>query len=141
MSRVVLDTDVLAAALRSPSGASAEILRLAMLGRVRMLVSVPLMLEYEAVTLRPEQLQAMRRTADEMQAVLDDIAALAEEVHGHFLWRPQTRDAADEMVLESAVNGQARALITFNLRDYGDAPARFGVRLCTPSQFLRSFAG
>jgi predicted nucleic acid-binding protein len=43
------------------------------------------------------------------------------------------------MVLEAAVNGRAHAIITFNLRDFGQAPARFGVALCTPSQFLRSF--
>lgn len=139
MKRVVLDTDVVTAALRSPGGASAEIVRLVKLGQLRWLVSVPLMLEYEAVTLRAEQLEAMRQTPAGMQGVLDDIAALAEEVHPHYLWRPQTRDAADEMVLETAVNGRAHAIITFNLRDFGQAPARFGVALCTPSQFLRSF--
>jgi hypothetical protein len=26
----------------------------------------------------------------------------------------------------------------FNLRDFGDAPARFGIVLATPGQFLRS---
>lgn len=55
-----------------------------------------------------------------------------------FQWRPQVRDPGDEMVLEAAVNGGAEALITFNQRDFGGAPARFGILLATPSQFLRS---
>ena len=136
----MLDTDVVVAAMRSRTGASAEVLRLAGAGRLRLLVSVPLILEYEAVTTRPEQLKAMRATAEQVKAALDDIAAMADEVHGHFRWRPQLRDAADEMVLEAAVNGRAQALISFNRRDFGAAPSRFGVLLCTPGQFLRSFS-
>lgn len=66
MKQVVLDTDVLTAALRSPSGASAEIVRLVKLGQLRWLVSVPLMLEYEAVTLRAERLEAIRQTPEGM---------------------------------------------------------------------------
>jgi hypothetical protein len=58
--------------------------------------------------------------------------AMAEPVETHFLWRPQLRDANDEMVLEAAVNGGADAHITFNVRDYGDVPSRFGVDLLLP---------
>ncbi len=36
------------------------------------------------------------------------------------------------MVLEVAVNGRADALVTFNLRDYGRAPSRFGIELMLP---------
>ncbi|MCC7150969.1 MAG: putative toxin-antitoxin system toxin component, PIN family [Rubrivivax sp.] len=138
MRRVVLDTDVMVAALRSRTGAAAQILSLATRGQVQPLVSVPLMLEYEAVLTRPEQLQAMRVSVETVLAVLNDFAALADEVQGHFRWRPQVRDVNDEMVLEAAVNGRADALVSFNLRDFGSAPARFGVRLCTPGQFLGS---
>jgi hypothetical protein len=59
-------------------------------------------------------------------------------VHCWFQWRPQLRDPADEMVLEAAVNGHAQALVSFNLRDFGDAPARFGLALAAPGPFLRS---
>jgi predicted nucleic acid-binding protein len=47
--RVVLDTDVIVAALRSPLGASAPILRCLDEGGGTLLLSVPLALEYEAV--------------------------------------------------------------------------------------------
>jgi predicted nucleic acid-binding protein len=44
---------------------------------------------------------------------------MAEPLKAHFLWRPQLRDPGDEMVLETAVNGQADTLVTFNVRDFG----------------------
>ena len=61
---------------------------------------------------------------------------MAEPVETHFLWRPQLRDPNDEMVLEVAVNGQADALVTFNLKDYGAAPGRFGVDLLLPRKAI-----
>jgi len=140
MLRLVLDTDVVIAALRSPRGASAEILRLAIAGRVRLLLSVPLALEYEAVLTRKDHLDATGLSRMRALAVIDDIVAVSEEVHCHYRWRPQLRDAADEMVLETAINGHAESVVSFNRRDFGDAPARFGVRLCTPSDFLRSLS-
>jgi len=65
---------------------------------------------------------------------LDALLAMCEPVETHFLWRPQLRDANDEMVLEAAVNGRADALVTFNLRDFGTAPERFGVALLLPRE-------
>lgn len=138
MVRVVLDTDVVVAALRSPAGASAEILRRVHRGELLMLASVPLFTEYEAVLTRPEQLHATQQSAAAMQCLLDELAELIVHVTGWFQWRPQLSDPGDEMVLEAAVNGRADALISFNRRDFGDAPARFGVVLATPGQFLRS---
>ncbi len=61
---------------------------------------------------------------------------LAEPVKTHFLWRPQLRDPNDEMVLEAAVNGRADAVVTFNVRDYGDAASRFGVEVLLPREAI-----
>jgi predicted nucleic acid-binding protein len=58
-------------------------------------------------------------------------------VETHYRWRPQLRDAGDEMVLETAVNGRAQAIVTFNRRDYGEAPANFGVEVLSPAEALR----
>lgn len=54
-----------------------------------------------------------------------------------FLWRPLLRDPADEMVLEVAINGRADALVTFNRRDFGNAPARFGIEVLSPQEALK----
>ena len=67
-----------------------------------------------------------------MDIFLDGVIAMAEPGETHFLWRPQLHDPNDEMVLETAVNGQADILVTFNLRDFGTVPERFGVELLLP---------
>ena len=129
---MVLDTDVVVAALRSPGGASAAIVRLARRGRVTLLMSVALALEYEAVCSRPEHRLAAGLSEDEVNVLVDAIIALAEPVAMHFLWRPQLRDPCDEMVLEAAINGDADALVTFNVSDFGSLPGHFGVDLILP---------
>jgi putative PIN family toxin of toxin-antitoxin system len=135
--RLAADTDVVVAAMRSPSGASAAILRAIRQGRVLMVLSVPLAMEYEAVCSRPEHQLASGLSAEEVQTFLDAVIALAEPVKIHFLWRPQLRDPADEMVLETAVNGHAGQLVTFNLGDYGTVPAQFGIEVLTPREAIK----
>ena len=134
--RLVLDTDVIVAALRSPGGASAEILRQARRGRVMLLVSVPLAMEYEAVCSEAEHRLAAGLTEREVEIFLDALVAMAEPVKTHFLWRPQLRDPGDEMVLEAAVNGRANVLVTFNVRDFGPVPSHFGIALRVPREAI-----
>lgn len=123
--------------MRSPSGASAAILTLARRGRVTLLANVALALEYEAVCGLAEHRLASGLTSAEVQVFVDAVIAMAEPVETHFLWRPQLRDPGDELVLEAAANGQADAIVTFNVRDFGAVPARFGVEVLTPSETLR----
>jgi len=135
--RLVLDTDVLVAALRSDRGASRQLLLAALELRVVTLISVPLILEYEAVLTRPEQLKGFGLTVGEVNSILDAIAAVAEPVTFRFLWRPQLKDPSDEMVLETAVNGNADYLATFNLRHFLEPAAFFGMRAAVPGQIWR----
>ena len=134
--KVVLDTDVVVAAMRSPTGASAAILRAARQGRATLLLSMPLALEYEAVCCRTEHRLAAGLSDREVRVFLTAVVALAEPVTTHFLWRPQLRDPGDEMVLEAAINGRADALVTFNVRDFGMVPAHFGVRVLLPREAI-----
>jgi predicted nucleic acid-binding protein len=106
-----------------------------------MLASVPLMLEYEAVLTRPEQLSETGLTATETNEILDAIAAVVEPVALRFLWRPRLQDPADEMVLDTAVNGQADRLVTFNLRHLRDAAMTFGIRATPPGETWREIRG
>jgi putative PIN family toxin of toxin-antitoxin system len=134
--RWTLDTDVIVAAMRSPTGASAAILRAARQNRVRLLVSVALALEYESLCSKAEHRLAGGLSEPEADIFVTAVIAMAEPVETRFLWRPQLRDADDEMVLEAAINGAADALITFNLRDFGDIPSRFGIEVLLPREAL-----
>lgn len=106
-------------------------------GRLVLLVSVPLFLEYEAKCSEDEHLLAASLAPEDARAFLDAPAVIVRPVAIHYSWRPLLRDPADEMVLETAVNGGANALVTFIQRDFAKAPARFGIELLLPSEALR----
>lgn len=133
-----MDTDTIVAALGSPTGASAELLRKARRGEITLAASISLFMEYEAVCSRPEYLQAGGLDARLLGVFLDGLAHLVEPVDVHFLWRPQLRDPADELVLEAAVNASAQALLTFNLKHFAIAAEHFGLKVSQPGAFLRS---
>jgi putative PIN family toxin of toxin-antitoxin system len=136
MYRVVLDTNVIVCALRSRRGASNRLLLAVAERRITALASVPLFLEWEAVIKRPEHRLVHGLSLERLDLVLADLAVLIEPVQLDFFWRPQTRDAADEMVIEAAVNGRADAVITMNLRDFADPAARFGIVAFSPQDAL-----
>ena len=123
--------------MRSPSGASAALLGAALEQRLTMLASVPLFFEYEAKCTDPEHWAAAGLTQGHANIFVNALAALVEPVKIHYLWRPMLRDPNDEMVLEAAVNGAEEAIVTFNLRDFGNAPNRFNIDLMTPSIAIR----
>jgi putative PIN family toxin of toxin-antitoxin system len=135
--RVVLDTSVLVAGLRSRRGASNRILIAVAEQRCTPLVSTALFLEYEAVLMRPEQQLATGLGPADVEVFLSAFASAAEPVEISFLWRPQLQDPADELVLEAAMNGRAHALVTHNQADFRRAALKFGLRIWTPAEFLK----
>jgi putative PIN family toxin of toxin-antitoxin system len=137
MMRFVLDTDVIIAAMRSPGGASAALLSLVMDRQVTILASVPLFFEYEAKCMSPEHWTAAGLNREEATLFVNGLVGLIKPVKTHFLWRPTLNDPNDEMVLEVAVNGQADAIVTFNLKDYGSIPHTFNINVLRPSDALR----
>ena len=134
--RLVLDTDVMVAALRSATGASRWLLDAALKGSITMVVSVPLILEYEAVLTRPEHLSVIKLTAKEVGKIIDAVAAVSSHARLSFRWRPLLDDANDDMVLETAINGGAEFLATFNIRDFGSVGDRFGCRAVLPREVV-----
>ena len=136
--KLVLDTDVVVAAFRSPTGASAALLKLARQGACQLAVSNALLVEYEAVLTRPEHLILGERSESDAQALIDIIADLAEWVVIDVLWRPQARDPDDDLVIDAAVNAGADTIVTFNRRDFGGAPGRFGIACLLPHEALET---
>lgn len=132
-----MDTAAVVAAMRSPAGASAALLRSVQAGRASLLATVPLCIEYASVCCRPEHVLASGLSAQEVEIFLDAVVALVEPVNVWFLWRPQLHDAGDELVLEAVVNARADALVTFNRRDFQQGAARFGFEILLPSEAIR----
>ena len=128
---------MIVAALRSRSGASNALLEHVGRGRLRPWVTTALFLEYEEVVKRPETRLATGMSDEDVGGFLAALASAAEAVEVNFRWRPQLTDPKDELVLEAAVNGQADALVTHNLRDFEPAKQLFGLRVLLPRDVLR----
>jgi putative PIN family toxin of toxin-antitoxin system len=132
--RLVLDTATMVSAIRSEAGASRRLLVAALERDIVLLISVPLLIEYEAVMTRPEHLRAARLSSKDVETLLDAVAAVAEPVRLAFLWRPTLPDADDDMVLETAVNGRADGIVTLNKRDFVAGAKRFGISILSPGE-------
>lgn len=133
----VLDSNVIVAGLFSRRGASFWLLERAMSGQLAFGVSVALALEYEDVLLRPKNLLISWASAREIDAVLDALLAAAKLVQPiRFQQRPTLPDPGDDMVLECALQAQAEAIITTNIRDFASVPAKFGVRVMLPGELV-----
>jgi putative PIN family toxin of toxin-antitoxin system len=131
---VVLDTNVIVSGLRSNAGASFGILRLLGDPRMRVHLSVPLVYEYEDVLKRPWI--GLPFSEQDVDDFLDSICAVGRRHEIHYFWRPQLSDPGDELVLEAAIAGGCRYIVTHNVRDFVGAE-RFGIHAITPGEFLR----
>lgn len=131
----MLDTNVMVAALRSKTGASAAIVRAAFDGEIAPVASVALFAEYEAVLTRKKHLDAGGVTREDVVSALDALAEVIVPAEAHASRRPLLADPDDEMVLEAAINGQAAYIVTFEVSTFAAAASAFGVEVLTPGRF------
>ena len=132
---IVLDTNILVAAMRSRRGASFRLLSLVgATSAFRISLSVPLVLEYEAVLKR--QARELGLSHAEIDAVLDYLCSVASLREIFYLWRPVLRDPRDDFVLELAVTASCESIITFNVKDFAGAE-QFQIRTERPQEFMK----
>jgi len=133
----VLDTNVLVAALFSRQGASFWLLERSIDGRLPIAISVALALEYEDVLLRPEMLAQSWASEAPISTVLDVILAQAVLVQPiRVRRRPALPDPGDDLVLECALEANAEAIITGNVRDFAGASESYGLRILKPGDLV-----
>ena len=138
MPLVVLDTNVIVAAIRSRHGASFEVLSKVGTKAFDIAVSVPLVLEYEDALLR--HLPEIRLNETDIQDIIDYMCSVALRQEIFFLWRPFLKDPGDDLVLEAAVAADCDIIVTHNLRDFVGVE-RFGLRALSPAAFLNELRG
>lgn len=131
--RIVLDTNILVAVLRSRRSASFRLLSLAGTGAYSVHLSVPLVLEYEEVLLRHEA--GLTANAEDIGDLLDYLCQVGEGHNIFFLWCPFLKDAEDDMLLELAVSAGCTRLVILNLKDFTGAET-FGIKVVTPGVLL-----
>jgi len=133
--------NVLVAAMRSNCGASRQLLLAALDRSFDLLLSVTLKSEYEAVLNRAENLTASGGTVIEVREILDELARVCIPVRLAYLWRPKLKDANDDMVLETAANGDADAIVTFHLADFRGIKSLLRCDVTAPRQALVQLSG
>jgi predicted nucleic acid-binding protein len=133
MYQIVLDTNVLVAAMRSKLGASYRLLSSLGDTRWRLNLTVPIALEYEAVLKRDHR--ALGITEEEIDNLLDAVFANAGFHRLYFAWRPVATDPDDDLVFEAAIASHSDFIVTFNKRDFVQS-RRFGIECLTPKEFL-----
>jgi putative PIN family toxin of toxin-antitoxin system len=139
MVSVVLDTNVVVAALRSGGGASRRAIRGCLAGAYEPLFGPALLAEYEYAVLDPRLPESL---ADERerQELLAAIASVGRWVNVYYLWRPNLRDETDNHLVELAVAGGAVAIVTHNVRDLKSGELVFpSLRVVTPAAFLKDY--
>lgn len=127
---IILDTNVLVAGLRSSKGTSFRLISLINDSRLRLHVSTPLVVEYEAILKR----EITHLTEADIETVVDWLCAIADKHEIFFLWRPMLRDPKDDHVLELAVKAEA-TIVTWNLQDFIPAKS-IGIQIMTPRELL-----
>lgn len=133
---IVLDTNVLVAAMRSRKGASYQLVTsLGADPRWQVHISTALVLEYT------EQVYLNRTAAgwnvQECEDFLDYVCAASSECKIFFRWRPHLSDPDDELLVELALAAGASHIVTFNIHDLSAAES-LGIKVVKPSEFLLS---
>jgi predicted nucleic acid-binding protein len=130
--KIVIDTNVLDAALRSRRGASFKFVSLLPSDKFSIAISVPLVFEYEDALKR---LASSAITEQDIGIFVDFLCKIGHHQDIFFLWRPFLPDPSDDYVLEVAVAAGCDAIVTYNKRDFKGIE-RFGLRVLDPRELL-----
>jgi putative PIN family toxin of toxin-antitoxin system len=140
MVMVVLDTNVLVAALLRGGGPARAVLRACLRSQYQPVLGPALLAEYEDVLGRSELFVDSVLTAKEREQVFDGLMSRCRWVEVFYAWRPNLPDEADNHLIELAVAAQVDAIVTRNLRDVAHGELKFpSLRILTPEQCLEAF--
>lgn len=136
--KVVIDTSVMISALIGKRGASREVIRRCLIGEYLPLISNSLFQEFEDVSSRKRVREACPLDAREVRDLLNAFYSVCSWVPIYYLWRPNLKDEDDNFLIELALAGNSRTIVTNNVKDLEMAELRFeDLRVLAPQQILR----
>jgi putative PIN family toxin of toxin-antitoxin system len=136
--RVVFDTCVWIAAIRSRRGASFALLSEIPHKRFQFGISVPLFIEYQAKLLETGIKGQTHINREQIETILSVLAFFGTEVPIYYRIRPNLKDENDNMVFECAANFGASTIITHNVNDFLNPELKiYEIDILTPGQFLK----
>lgn len=139
MIRAVFDTNVFISALFNPKRPPAQLLELALQGKIKFIVSPPLIAEIERVLAYPKvkKLLKKRKTNPaEIEKAMAKVLKLAVLTPGELRLEAIADDPADDMVLACALEGKADCIVSgdhhlLDLKNYQ------GVQIVSPAELLK----
>ena len=135
---VVVDTSVFVSALRSADGASRQVLRLALEGRIEPVMGQKLFLEFLDLFERPGVFDECPVPAEDRLALFEGFLSTCRWCEVFFLWRPNLPDEGDNHVVELAVAAGAGTVVTHNVGDFRGELRFPGVEVLRPTELLKS---
>jgi putative PIN family toxin of toxin-antitoxin system len=137
LPRIVLDTNVMIAALLSSRGKNRDALRACLREQARPLMGAALLHEYEDVMRRDHLFLKCPLSARERGTLLEAFLSVCEWVKVYYLWRPNLSDEGDNHLIELAIAGAAEMIVTNNIKDFQHSGLRFPhLQIVTPTQFI-----
>lgn len=134
--RVVLDTNIVISRYLSPSGPPAHIFQYWEQGAFTLLVSEPILLEYDKVFSYPHINNKLRLSAEEIAKITEGFATFGELVAPKQRLRVVEADPDDDMLIECAVEGKADYLVSGNKKHLTEMKEYQGIQILTPAQFV-----
>ena len=132
---IVIDTNVILSALQSNKGKSFELISKITEDLFDFAISVPLILEYEAVLKR--KLNRTIFTDTDIEDFINYLCKVGIKTKLFYLWRPYLKDPFDDHVLEVAIQSNANTIVTYNKKDFKEAE-KLGKKILTPKEFLET---
>ena len=132
---IVIDTNVILSALQSNKGKSFELISKISNDVFDFAISVPLILEYEAVL--KGKLDRTIFTDSDIEDFINYLCKVGIKTKLFYLWRPYLKDPFDDHILEVTIQSNAGTIVTYNKKDFREAE-NLGIRILTPKEFLET---
>ena len=134
----IIDTNVLLSGLKSQKGQSFKLLQKLLNDEFEIAVSVPLILEYEAIL--KTKLDRTIFSDEDIDSVINYLCKIGKQIKIFYLWRPFLKDTFDDHILEVALSANCKYIVTYNKKDFTDVK-QFGIEILSPYEFLERIGG
>ena len=132
---IVIDTNVILSALQSNKRKSFELISKISEDIFDFAISVPLILEYEAVL--KNKLNRTIFTDSDIEDFINYLCKVGIKTKLFYLWRPYLKDPFDDHLLEVTIQSNASTIVTYNKKDFKEAE-NLGIKILTPKEFLET---
>lgn len=135
MIRAVLDTNVFVSGIKSQKTPPGQIVDAWRKKQFTVVTSPQLLLEIHEVLRRPAILELLKKTPEEVDEFVQNLIQKTFVTEGKLELDVLKNDPDDNMVLATAIEGQAVYLVTGNAKHFPSEEYQ-GIKIVTPQEFI-----